>query len=88
MSVCHIWLGVEASKRRCGGSGFFRTLAFGVPIPDTFRCWRTVSALALKPNIRRRICEIRLPPCCGFAVFSWMICALTGAATPVPWPWL
>jgi hypothetical protein len=73
MSLCHIWLGVDRSKRRGGAFGFLRAFGLGAVSPVSFRCWRTVSGLALRLKNRLNICEIRLAPCSGSACFSSVI---------------
>ena len=81
MSLCHIWLGVERSKRRGGGLGFLRAGFCRVANPAACKCWRTVSGLALRQKKRRRICEIRLAPCRGSARFSSVIFAWTATGS-------
>jgi hypothetical protein len=86
MSLCHIWLGVDRSKRRAGGWGFLCAFGLGVASPAVFRCWRTVSGLALRKNTRRRICEIRRTPCPGSSFFSCVIFACTAPGSFAPPP--
>jgi hypothetical protein len=78
MSLCHIWFGVDRSNRRGGGVGFLRVGTLPATRSAAFRCRRTVSGLALRQNIRRRIWEIRRAPCCGSARFNSTILAFTG----------
>jgi hypothetical protein len=85
MSLCHIWFGVERSNRRGGGFVFLRTGLLPAARSTAFRCWRTVSGLALRKKNRRRICEIRFTPCRGSCCFSSVIFAwtATGSFGPV-----
>ena len=84
MSLCHIWFGVERSNRRGGTFGFVRCFGRSLVSPVACRCCRTVSGLAFKQNQRRRICEIRLAPCCGSACFSSVIFAWIATGSFLP----
>jgi hypothetical protein len=86
ISLCHIWFGVERSNRRGGGFGDLRAFGGGAVRPVAFRCWRTVSGLALRKNSRRRICEMRFAPCRGSSLFSCVILACTAAGSFAPPP--
>ncbi len=76
MSLCHIWFGVERSKKRG-----FEGLRFGLAFTVGINCCacnvrRTVSALAGTKNSRRSNCEMRFTPKPGFAfltstIFDW-----------------
>jgi hypothetical protein len=75
MSLCHIWFGVLRSKSR-GLAGFFFGLGF-LDVISSVRCrvLRTVSGLAGRWKIRRKVCAMRLTPKAGWLRFSLAISA-------------
>ena len=79
ISLCHIWLGVLRSKKR-GFDGLDGVFFFlGVISFSRCRVLRTVSGLADKWNIRRKVCEMRLMPKVGCLRLSAVISARINA---------